>query len=1371
MNKKIQIEHEQFLNKLKVKYPLKKEKTYTTKNIGKIENIYYSKGRGIWFAHSENEKRYFYIFGVINSSDDFSLDEYDLIMDFPKDEIYNKNCLGQLNKNNLYINKNVMIKKFPDFDLSTFQVKKSAIFQNTYINIEIIDLGNINRNFNENLEKLIKEISKNNPSSEISDSEQSKTSNDKIDATKLSEHNQLMKKFINLKNEGKTNEEILDEIDIPPFLFKNWVNQGKMGNKKYMEFYEAYLMDNAPNKSSQTKLSTAEKKHVNKNECYICGRTLNKNNNKNICKRCLRKQYAVKILEKLLPSIEPGIPFRQNDLKALKLDSIQIQDYIWTLQEFNLITNENSRYVLKKREILDEFAHECHLEINITEKSAVSLSKTCQTCGETLDISDFFTSESSEDGYEDDCKKCKKLIKSAIFLKELNKYVNWGEEFSEDELIPYFENRMILKGNLWNLLDNDLIKNSEDSKYILTDEEKGTEFINKYYKEKYDVPIKTTKETVIEKPANENPREIVLDSMARRRSRKEAAVIANIPLYKITHWFNEGRNGFGKENIDFYNKLKEIEKRTKAFTAQEVKTQIDSFIDSFKIEKDTEKACVKSSIAKEHINDWIILGENKINPFDSFLDEYNEINNDLEDINVEEFNKAINRKKRRIFLEYVEIGESIDKSCELASLEKELFEEWIRKGKENKEPYVYFYNKYNEINCKLNHNPENEEKFFDSIKEGQTINEACISSNLDYEYVKQKIINKEDEFYDKFVETKILNEIGDYPTVKQEESLGGESILKVMNNILKLIVKGKTDKEACEILDFPYDTYKFWLNRGEQNIGEIFVNFYNDINNINELKSKLVKEIDASLNDSEMNENNDFKTENDIYEKYKYLLNPVTDYPGQGNRTGFAWTNKSGNNWIYSKSINKQQLKITDENFYILYEKVLDSGNIWGVIEINKAINTLKNEPHPNNKWNITEFLNRYRNSIYKNSYKDYAEIIANDILDPLPKKFEENFTTPSKTGFAWVNESWNKWSYSRNINGLNFNFRSENIYEVFEEVCRNNLTWGVRDKNKALNTLKLSENNSSKNTNISTTVKRPEEYDDILNSLPMKYKDILKPIEEEYKENFKTPSKTGFAWVEKPNYLWIFSRSINGDQKYLSNENIFELYEEVNSNNYGWGVRDYNKAIKSLKENKQNNSQIKVKKPIEPPEEVKEIIDSLPNNYKDILNPIDEKYNDTFRVASETGFAWVIKPNNLWRYVRSVNGKRSEFSNENIYSLFHEVTKNNLEWGVRNYSKAIRSLESEIPKNLGENLEKETTNLIIRYLSRTDFKMNILIKGTIYENELFDVLSGLKSFESSITRIITNKYYMEIDLLVELDLDVNLLSRFEKEMKNRGWL
>lgn len=1389
MINKIKKEHEQFLKKLKVKYPLKIDKFYKTKNIGQINRIFYSKGRKIWFAHSENENKYFYIFGIINSStDDVSLEDYILIYDFPKNEIYNKNCLGMINKNNLYVDKNILIKKYRNINLNNYSIKKSAIFQGTYINVETIDLGNINGNFIENIEKLIKEIEKIKPVSrenlflnsikagktveeslkianitkeeldlwlesgknndkkyakfykkynELNNSGVSKTANDnlmtsyynlvsqnktknfnenlskmdiikmnvfldeyskdkklndslkksnldlnkfnswiekgkdksskyngfyneymKINGTskiknsdKTSKNNALMEEFIKLKQDGKTNKEALEEVNIPQYLVKNWINQGKLGNSEYYNFYQAYNINNTPKPKvkEKTPLEYGENKKEEKttlNKCSICGRSLNKNSEKNICKRCLRKQYAVSILEKLLPSIEPGIPFRQDDLKLINLKKLQIQDYIWTLQEFNLITKKNSKYILKPRDTLDKFAQECNLKIKTDEKTSVSLSKTCETCGETLEISNYYTSETNDDGYENNCKKCIKLIKSAIFLKQLNKYIKWEEEFNENDLKPYFKDTFQLKGNIWNLLENDLIKNKFNTQnYILTDEKTGLKFIKKYYKEEYDTPLESPQTKETKKTTNENKREIVLDAMSRKRTRKEASIIANIPLYKITHWFNEGRQGFGKENIDFYKKLSKIERATKAYSLKELIKQNNDFLESFKENKNIDEACEKSNIInKKTIDDWIILGENNIIPYNEFINEYNKIkrgiNKEIEDEEIQ--NDILN-----MINEGLTIQEAA-KKYKNGSYEKSILS-WYEYGRLGEEDYKEFYTK-----CK-----EYDVNFFDLIKQGYSIKEACNESNLDYENVKHKLESKEEDFYNNFIEAKILNQIGEYPTVKQEKSIGSQSIIKLMNKILKLLIKGKSDKEACEIVDFPYDTYTYWINRGKQNIGEIFVNFYNEIKKINKLKSEIELELNAYLKDTENT------SKNIDYEKYKDLLKPIANYSTQSNRTGFGWTNKVGNKWIYTKSIDKKQFKRTDENLYILFEKVLESGNIWGVIDKEKAIKTLSNQQHPNPNWNIDTFLKLYGNLIEDDSptQDNTDEIVAKDILDPLPEKFEEKFTTPSKTGFAWVNFSGGKWSYARNINKKPYNIRNESIQELFEEVCKHKLTWGVRDKHKAFKSLQ--ENKNAKTTrNIPQNM--PKECDEILNILPNEYENILKPLNNKYEELFTIPSKTGFAWLEKPSSMWVFTRKINGKKIYISNENIFKVYDEVLKNNYRWGVRDFDKAISTLK--------------------------------RELYN-----YNP----------------------------------NETTIKIHDEKTE---------------------------------SDILISYLSNTESNINILIKGLINENKLFNALSNFKYFENYINRIITNKIDNKIDILIELNLDINLLSKFEKEMERIGW-
>ena len=147
-------------------------------------------------------------------------------------------------------------------------------------------------------------------------------------------------------------------------------------------------------------------------------------------------------------------------------------------------------------------------------------------------------------------------------------------------------------------------------------------------------------------------------------------------------------------------------------------------------------------------------------------------------------------------------------------------------------------------------------------------------------------------------------------------------------------------------------------------------------------------------------------------------------------------------------------------------------------------------------------------------------------------------------------------------------------------------------------------------------------------------------------------------------------------------------------------------------------------------------------------------------------------KPTSQWVFSRSINGNQKYLSNKNIFELYDEVMKNNYGWGVRDYDKAISILKNELNEKTDytPTITETENDILITYLSSTDFDINILIKGLIKENELFTILNNFKYFENNITRILTNKINNKIDLLIELNLEINLLSKFEKEMNKLGW-
>ena len=190
------------------------------------------------------------------------------------------------------------------------------------------------------------------------------------------------------------------------------------------------LSDEEPNVESDTV--------VNSQNCGICGRKL-KPNEKNLCKTCLKKQYASKIIKKLVSVVQPEISFKKNDLSSLNLDDIQIKDYIWTLQEFNLIEVDNNRFKLKDKNTLNNFRIESHMEpidFDSLEKEN-KLNRTCKICGKTLPISQFYK---SSEGYGDTCKICKKLMVTSKYLEDIIKCVGFDNEFDVNELTEYIPN-------------------------------------------------------------------------------------------------------------------------------------------------------------------------------------------------------------------------------------------------------------------------------------------------------------------------------------------------------------------------------------------------------------------------------------------------------------------------------------------------------------------------------------------------------------------------------------------------------------------------------------------------------------------------------------------------------------------------------------------------------------------------------------------------------------------------------------------------------------------------------------------------------------------------------------------------------------------
>ena len=627
---------------------------------------------------------------------------------------------------------------------------------------------------------------------------------------------ELINKFIALVEEGLSNEDALKETGISQEEADEWIVQVTEGNKKYFKFYEYY------HKNDKSKKETRK--------CRICGRKLNDKRKNDICKRCEKRKYAATIVVKLLKDLKPGKEFKKEDLKLLDLEEFQIQDYIWTLKEYNLISEKNNKYTLKDADYIQNFIKESGIELTESEsdESENKLYKTCKQCGEThLKNTGFFKSESSPDGFEDYCKDCKKLISAANYLNEIVAVADYESTFTQDDLKKYFPDPFKLQAKLWSLLDNDLISQKNEV-YTLCDESTAEDFLDEYLKQEYDSDY-----------SKKEQMDIVSTALNEGKSKEECSVLAKIPVYKFTRWYNEGRNGTGEDNIEFYSKTKDI------------------FFDENLMREITEPQ----------------ISENKIPE-----------RSDIPQINENEFPEMRSVVLHmNIILEKLSEGMDEEKAAEKSGIDFETYKYWINRGKQSfGKIYTQFYSLVREINPDKN-KPEDK-------------SESEIYSPLPEEYeslFKSTKTNKSGIAW--------VNKVGNQWIYSK--SVDGEPVKITDKDIYELFRKVKNENQiwgirdyekACHYIDIPQDYMTDKKSSPESDILSILPKKYLDT------------------------------------------------FPKKSNQTGIAWVNKSGNQFIYSRTVDGENIRIIDEDIHGLYEKVKAQNQIWGIRDYDNAIKIIQ---------------------------------------------------------------------------------------------------------------------------------------------------------------------------------------------------------------------------------------------------------------------------------------------------------------------------------------------------------------------------------------------------------------------------------------------
>ena len=840
-----------------------------------------------------------------------------------------------------------------------------------------------------------------------------------------------------------------------------------------------------------------------------------------------------------------------------------------------------------------------------------------------------------------------------------------------------------------------------------------------------------------------------LNALKEGKTHEEAYKIANIHPKTFKQWYDKGNEG-DMDYIDFYDKYAEFKPPQK---------HLKQFIKTLREYQNIEKTLKICKTDIKTVKNWYDKGKDGSIDYKWFYNEFNRvIPDDVTNSNNKD-NELINR--------YVELrnqGKTNSQVINELEIPQEKINEWIKQAKNGNKKYSNFYTTYHEkeIRCevcgrKINKNSNKKIckrcakkqfaakiliKILKVIEPGKTFKKDELELlNLQPIQITEylwtlKEFNLITEKNNKY-QLKNRKELEEFlkgtgiDTYQIPEHAGAEAY-RTCSRCGRKLPKSRfiNNDNTCKDCKKQTNTAKYLMEIMEHvdcnsdfSENDLKEHFKNPI----KLQAKIWALVDNNLARKNFEDDTytlaDEKTVNEFLIKYgdgenikphndMEIMAPLPEDVKKQmkitktNKTGFAWVNKSGKKYYYTRKYDNKQVRISADTINELYQKVIKEGEVWGVRDIDKAKNTLQlNE-------NETE-----------SEFKDPG------IYAPLPQNYSEKFSKQTKeTGIAWVSKNKNNFIYSRKTDGKHIEFNAPDIIQLYKKVKSENQLWGITDYDNASKFIEIPEN--VKKENIT------EKTEDT---------GIYAPLNEKYLKNFRKENETGIAWVNKTGNKYTYTRHVNSKIHTISDPDIYELYRKVKSEKMIWGIRNYKKASKI----------------IDIPENLIEEKDESETGF---YCSLPEKYlNDCEK--TNTGIAWVNKTGDKWIYNLKIKDKIIRLTDSDVFRLYEKVLSNNGIWGITDLKKAKEIVEDKkIP------VKTKSSKINVNFIQKTKNKYDVLIKGTIKSTELFEILKCLEEYENNIKRIMTTTIKNNVDLFIEMELNQSRKKQFEIENKNYGW-
>lgn len=768
-------------------------------------------------------------------------------------------------------------------------------------------------------------------------------------------------------------------------------------------------------------------------------------------------------------------------------------------------------------------------------------------------------------------------------------------------------------------------------------------------------------------------------------------------------------------------------------TNKEKQRKINLFLNALESGKNKNEALNISKLSNSQIEEWYSLGRNGDLEYKEFYEKYDEYR-----IPKVEMNRFIKELKKKPDLKI-----ALNKT----DLSFDDVKKWYELGKNNNNEYIYFYRICNDL-------LPNGFIIKDEIKVKDKNNDTSINKKKPCKICGRKIIKNN------------KNKICKRCAKKQYAS---KIVLKLLKHFKTEETFKKEDLNVLNLKELQITEYIWTLK--EFNLITEKNNKYKLINE-NKLE-EFIKSSGIEINEisKENNQQNLYRTCKKCGKSLLIKSNFNNDKNICKNCKKLTNTAKYLSEILNFVEFNKE-FKQDDLKPYFNDSLQLQA-KLWALADNDLIKKNFENDTYIlADKQTINDFLHKYSDNFFAILKNDKinesdAPIINQDdgILTMIPEDIEKSLLKRSKgnnTGFAWVNKIGNTFKYTRSVNGRKIDLKDHDIHKLYYKVIHKNLTWGVRDINKARKIVNAEETVKNKKT-IKKQVK------DKKSTKNKKYTDpgIYAPIPEEYLTNFRKQSnKTGIAWVNITGKTFTYSRTVNGNNVLFREPTIEKLYSKVKFENQIWGIRDYSRASKYI-DIPQDFEIPEIKMPTKKDKKPA----SKPKN--DIYNlfPKEEITNSLVR-NSPTGIAWVSKNKNRWVYNRKYKNQIIRLSAENIRDLYDKVIANNGVWGIIDIDKAKAIID---PENKNKNVKNKTklkgkNNIIVTYIEKSKTRTEIIIKGRVKISNLLEVINQLEIFELNFKRIVTTTINNNVDLFIELEMSKNSISFFEKQINKYGW-